>query len=101
MIPLVLHHDCNGDSLVRCGWTSNQDIDGLARQVKADLSQVADLPVRTQCSDIRGRVSAHLRSCLIQVADGSHAVTIFLDPYVRTVDAQSKLLGSQYIVTAG
>jgi hypothetical protein len=96
MSPLVLHHDCNGDALIRCSWTTDQDVDALALRVKADLAKSADMTTRTVCDDIHRRVGGDTRSCFVQVGGGSHAVTIFLDPYVE----DGSLLGTMYVVQA-
>jgi hypothetical protein len=96
MSPLVLHHDCNGDALIRCSWTTDQDVDALALQVKADLAKSADMTTRTECYDVHRRVGGDARSCFVQVGGASHAVTISLDPYVE----RGSLLGTMYVVQA-
>jgi hypothetical protein len=96
MSPLVLHHDCNGDALIRCSWTTNQDVDALALQVRADLSRTADMTTRTECYDVHGLVARDARSCFVQVGGESHAVTISLDPYVE----KGSWLGTRYVVQA-
>ena len=99
--PLRLHQDCHGDGMVRCGWTADRDVDGLAQVIRTDLTERAGRQARLECSALRSRVAAGLRSCLVQVTEGQHAVTIFVDPYLEQEDGQPVLRGARYSVSAG
>lgn len=90
---------CFGDAIVRC-LEGEQDPYSLAASYRTALSQAAGRAAGLRCDTLPPRDGRQLRSCLVRVDDGSHAVLVSIDSRPVRAPEGITLSGSNIAVEA-
>jgi hypothetical protein len=91
---------CPAAQYVHCVRTA-EDVDSAAREMRAALGVAAEEEPTSRCRTLHNpRSGANWRSCMVQIQRGSHAVTIWIDPWTdRSSNHTSD--GAQITIEAG
>ncbi len=91
-----------GSGTVRCATIRTGRVDAvraLAAQARQALSAAAGRPTSLECWDL-GPPRERTTSCLVQVRDGDHAVSVWLDSLVERRGGAARVVGAEYVVQA-